>query len=294
MSDSDPIERIFRDDFAIFIISNRRPNRPLTRDSLRRKGFTGRIVCVVDDEDPTIEEYRKTYDEVVVFDKQAASAITDHGDNFQDLRSPIFARNAAWDIAEDLGLTYFCVMDDDYTEFEFRYTDTLDYYAHVVMGNIDAIFIALLRYYIRSGAWSLALAQGGDFLGGSEGEKAGSPRVLRKAMNSFFCSTERRYDFMGCLNDDVNTYVVHGGKGGLFLSVTNASLTQRPTQQNPGGLTEIYLDRGTYVKSFYTVMMAPSCVKIALMKSRHMRLHHRISTWANAVPKIVSEDLRKV
>ena len=67
---------------------------------------------------------------------------------------------------------------------------------------------------------------------------------------------------------------------------------QMPTQQNGGGLTDIYLDLGTYVKSFYSVIYAPSCVKIKMMGVAERRFHHSIK-WNNAVPKIINQKFKK-
>jgi hypothetical protein len=39
-------------------------------------------------------------------------------------------------------------------------------------------------------------------------------------------------------------------------------------------------------------MYAPSCVKVGMIGETHRRLHHSI-TWDDAVPKIVSESLRR-
>lgn len=68
-----------------------------------------------------------------------------------------------------------------------------------------------------------------------------------------------------------------------------AGLTQKTTQKSRGGMTELYLDNGTYVKSFYTVMLAPSCATIKPMGNTRLRLHHSIE-WDYAVPKIVREN----
>ena len=57
-------------------------------------------------------------------------------------------------------------------------------------------------------------------------------------------------------------------------------------------MTDVYLDSGTYVKSFYTVMMAPSCVEIRRLGPVNQRYHHSIS-WDHAVPKILNERYRK-
>lgn len=54
-----------------------------------------------------------------------------------------------------------------------------------------------------------------------------------------------------------------------------------------------YVSRGgTYLKSFYSVMWAPSCVKIGAMGDTHKRIHHSI-TWDKCAPKILSEKWKK-
>lgn len=111
-------------------------------------------------------------------------------------------------------------------------------------------------------------------------------------MNSFFCSTERPFKFMGRINEDVNAYTLLGSTGDLFLTIPNVSLKQTDTQSNDGGLTDIYLDQGTYVKSFYSVMFCPSSVKVGMLNTERSRLHHRVS-WNNAIPVILNEKYKK-
>ena len=111
-------------------------------------------------------------------------------------------------------------------------------------------------------------------------------------MNSFFCSTERPFDFMGRINDDVNAYTSLGAIGNVFFTIPNVSLKQTDTQTNEGGLTDIYLSQGTYVKSFYSVLFSPSSVKVSVLNTENARLHHRVS-WNNAVPKILNEKYKK-
>lgn len=111
-------------------------------------------------------------------------------------------------------------------------------------------------------------------------------------MNSFFCSTHRPFKFFGRINEDVNTYVTLGNRGQLIFTFFNTSVDQIVTQKNAGGMTDIYMDSGTYIKTFYTVMYAPSCVHVSHMPSRHARIHHRID-WEHAVPCLMSEEHRK-
>lgn len=111
-------------------------------------------------------------------------------------------------------------------------------------------------------------------------------------MNSFFCITEKPIGFIGSINEDVNTYVTKGNRGELFFSVMRLILVQGETQSNKGGMTETYIENGTYVKTFPSVMLNPSCVKVGMMGQSGKRIHHKIA-WKNAVPKILSERWRK-
>ena len=79
---------------------------------------------------------------------------------------------------------------------------------------------------------------------------------------------------MGRVNEDVNTYTCLAAKGDLFLTVPNVAINQVQTQKGKGGMSEMYLDSGTYVKSFYSVMYSPSSVSIGEMGHKHRRIHH--------------------
>jgi hypothetical protein len=128
------------------------------------------------------------------------------------------------------------------------------------------------------------MAQGGDFIGGFAGSIWRQPK--RKAMNSFVCLTDRPFQFLGRVNEDVNTYTHLGSRGYLLMTCMWLALQQQQTQKNSGGMTEEYLNSGTYVKSFYSVMYQPSSVRVAVMMSRYPRIHHQVR-WRYTVPKIV-------
>ena len=276
------------DNFAVFILTHGRPDRVYTYKTLRSHGYTGDIYLVIDDEDETENQYRQLYgDQVIIFSKAEIEPTIDFGDNlYQKRKAVLYARNAVFDIAESIGVEYFLVLDDDYHDFRWKFDQNLEY-RDVMAKNLDAIFEAILDYYKSIPALTLALSQSGDFIGGRAGTFGKCVKLKRKAMNAFFCSIKRRFKFFGRINEDVNAYVTLGSRGDLFLTTNHVAVFQKQTQSNPGGLTDIYLDLGTYVKSFYSVMYSPSCVKVAVMGDGHDRLHHRIS-WNNAVPKILS------
>ena len=59
-----------RNDFCVFILSNGRPDNIKTLETLQRSGYTGKWYIVIDDEDPTGNQYKSTYgDKVLVFSK---------------------------------------------------------------------------------------------------------------------------------------------------------------------------------------------------------------------------------
>jgi hypothetical protein len=280
-------------DFAIFILSHGRADRVDTYKSLQKANYTGRIYIVIDNEDKEEEKYRRNFgDKVIVFDKKAIAETFDEGDNFEDRRAVIYARNACFQIAKELNITYFMELDDDYTVFRYVLNSTGEYATNVFVKSINIILDAMIDFYKSIPAKSIAMAQGGDFIGGRDAQILQSDNRKRKCMNTFICSTERPFQFFGRINEDVNTYVEYQRRGNLFLTVIFLAINQRETQNNKGGMTDLYLDSGTYIKSFYTVMYAPSCVTITPMITQYQRLHHRIN-WDAAVPCILSEKYRK-
>jgi hypothetical protein len=277
-------------DFVIFILSHGRANNIFTVKSLRKHGYTGKIIIVIDNEDSSADEYFNKYDDVQMFNKKEIACTFDEADNFEDRRAIIYARNACFQIAKKLGYKYFIQMDDDYTYFEYRIYNSENTKPKNVY-NLDSVLLALLEFYKQTSFASISMAQGGDFIGGKENKMAKRPTIYRKCMNSFICSTDRPFQFVGRINEDVNTYVKKQSLGLLMGTIPMIALGQKTTQKNKGGMTDLYLDSGTYVKSFYTVMINPSSCFIKPMGDKHKRLHHAIQ-WDLSVPKIISQDLK--
>lgn len=283
-----------RDDFCVFILTHGRPDRVLTYNSIRRAGYTGKVYLVIDDEDASADAYRAKYgDSVLQIRKSEIADRIDEGDNFEDRRAIIYARNACWDLARQVGCKYFIQFDDDYSAFFHRF-DEAGEAASITLRSLDAVLSAFLAFFESvPGLLTVAMAQGGDFIGGGAGQDR--PATRRKAMNSFICSVDRPFEFAGRMNEDVNTYTSFGHRGGLFLTVLHAQLVQAQTQQSAGGMTDIYQLNGTYVKSFYSVMYSPSFVQIGVIgdpRSPNFRIHHKIN-WHRGVPVILSEQHRK-
>ena len=283
-----------RDDFCVFILTHGRPDRVHTYDTLMKSGYTGKVYIVIDDEDKTADGYRKRFgDKVLQFCKAEWAEKTDEGDNFQHRKAIVYARNACWDLAKQVGCRYFVQFDDDYTSFFIRHDSQGKYVTGTVRRQMNETLTALMEFREQSGSTAISMSQGGDHIGGG----GGAHRVVRrKCMNSWFCDVEKPIRFFGHMNEDVSAYVTYGHRGELFCTVMQSMLTQLATQVTPGGMSDVYLSAGTYTKSFYTVMAAPSCVQIGMMGdppgSAGSRIHHKIN-WHKAVPKILDEKHRK-
>lgn len=278
------------DDFAVFILTHGRPDRIHTLKTLEKQGYTGDWYLIIDNEDKMADEYYKNYgDKVIMFDKKAISLTFDTADLSDDRRAIVYARNACFQIAKELGIKYFVEFDDDYTSFNLRYPKDGKLVARM-LDNLDDIFEMMLDFLEDTQALTVCFSQGGDHIGGLTGRwKKG---LIRKVMNSFFCRTDRPFQFLGRVNEDVNTYTYLGSKGELMLTTTDLMLVQLQTQSNQGGMTDLYLDSGTYLKSFYTVMYMPSAVEIREMGTANRRLHHHVK-WNNCVPMILNERYKK-
>ena len=127
------------DKFAAFILTHGRPNDIYTYRSLRETGYPGMLYLVIDNEDKTEDEYRRVFgsENVIQFDKAAIGETFDIADTRTDRRAIVYARNASFEIAKQLGLDYFIQLDDDYTSFMFRWADG-DVLKHCMIKKMDS------------------------------------------------------------------------------------------------------------------------------------------------------------
>lgn len=282
------------DGFGVLIISAGRPNNVRTLDTLEEAGCSDPVLIVCDDEDDSLPEYKKRFGDMVrVFDVSEYAKRTDRMACDERRRCAVYARNACWDVARAEGWSDFLVLDDDTLRFRYREAD-IKYTGPVftknikIKDNISGVF-ACIRGFLDGcddRVKGVAMAQGGDYIGGADAfvRRLKSPR--RKCMNSWFLRTDVRFDYMGGMNDDETTGLVYGEIGGVFLTIPYLVLEQPASQAVTGGLSELYINTGTYQKTMYSVMARPDCVVCAPMGRADMRLHHRVN-WKYAVPKIV-------
>lgn len=283
----------FRDNFIAFILTHGRADNVMTYKTARKAGYTGRIVLVLDDEDEQIEQYFAIYgkENCYVFNKQKYIDTCDailKGDP----RCILYARNACFDIAQELGYEYFIELDDDYVRMSFTFTNTGKVKQRSI-NDLNFIWRRMLEYFISCPRMAcIAMAQRGDFVGGAANNMLKQIGSKRKAMNTMICSVSRRFEFKGRYNDDVNTYVRLSQQGYIFLTLVQVAINQEQSQKSAGGMTEVYKADGTYSKSFSSVVVCPSAVKLAMMGWKEKRLHHNVD-WKYVAPKIINAKYKK-
>jgi len=291
-----------RDDFAIFILSHGRPEVK-TLETMLACNYTGKYYIFIDDEDDTADEYKEKYGEhIIQFSKKPMVGTFDLFDNLEQRNTVNFARNMCFRKARELGIKYFAEFDDDYTYFTYRYLDDGENgpgtsLKTLKIKDFDGVCEAMIEFLDTSGARCIAMAQNGEMQGGAEG-RVWNFHARRKSMNTFFFKVtdnpEEDVWFIGRLNDDVNTYTSGGIHGELWYQNARLNVTQEITQKNKSGLTDMYKQLGTYSKSFYTVMLSPSSVKVGVLGYGESggRMHHRIF-WDYTVPMVLNEKWKK-
>ena len=278
--------------YAIFILTHKRPDRQITLRTLEKSGYTGKVYLLCDTDDPTLPQYKEQYGDMVkTFSKKKALKKFDLMTNAPKFNAVVFARNAVYEVARKMGLDYIVVMDDDYSVFNFS-IDRTGFYKRSKVTDMNGVIRAHLRFLKNAKLSTLAFAQGGDFVGGWNGTiTKNNFRPLRKAMNTFFFDVNRPVQFNGAINEDATMGVEVARQGGVVLTDCLLQLEQTNTQEAEGGLTDIYKDDGTYQKSFYTLMAAPSSTKVMYQRAVG-RVHHFINGDC-AYPKIISAEHKK-
>ena len=300
------MEEIIPRKYCIFIISYKRADfcRRNTFRILNSFNHKAPVFIVCSDDDPTLEEYYRIYgkDNVIVFSKMDIQKryridLSDcyHGKSNKWI-STVWVRTAQFEIARQKGFEYFLTLDDDYLLFgtkiiiedngkkklreinnPFRFID-FDVVSEYMFRILDSQkFMSCVSF-----------AQNGDFMGGISHNFIQTYKF--KAMNFIYGTTKKMFRYIGRMNEDVNKYLVDNNIGKLSMMLTDISLKQVNTQKTSGGMTDIYKNFGTYMKSFYSVIHNPSAVKINALggTSETYRIHHIIN-YDRSVPKILNE-----
>ena len=277
-------------DYAVFILSHERVNDIKTDKMLKKQGYSGEWFIVIDDKDNQIDEYKEKYgDKLIIFSKEEVDKWTDTCDMDNDMRVGVYARNFIKKEASSRGYKYHLQLDDDFSQITYRYIKGKKLKVKPCE-NLDRLFDAIAEYLDETEITWISFGLSSYYIGGVN--KNFEQGMIRKTMGSFFCNTEKMPDFLCRMNDDITTNILYTSRGHIMFTLMAMQVETPPTQQMDGGMTDIYQENGTYRKSFYSVMVCPSFVKVSQQGIKDKRVHHE-TNWKACAPMILNQKWRK-
>lgn len=273
-----------RNDFAVIILTSGRPDKQYTYELLKRCGYTGKIIFLVDSLDKTVRELRKRYsdEKIVVFDKKTVEV--DLIDNSGDLATPTYAENYMYELAEKEGLKYFARADDDLKEFRYR-IDLGDRLSTDSVQDLDEVFNILVDFMEEADMALFGPSRAGYYFGGRNGA-AYQQGTDYNVSQLILCSVKHPLKFRGKTYSDLLVNLDSSVSGRPVFRTMYLSVRSPDEGSNEGGVKKSYdKDPTRYNSNFCAVITHPAAVKIK--KRIKGDFGHKIIL-NNIFPKIIS------
>jgi hypothetical protein len=243
----------------IFIPSYHRPRNIKTAKYFAGIGWNVKNIHVVidseaDDREDYLHECKKMGVNLHIFDISEARQRFDFVHRKSQSRRGVgMARNMFYDIAKKLGISFYCVIDDDTISYQFRPFGVYKRMASLDDIRITVEYIKEFMQRQKIGVWGLS--QTGDMF-----ERYTEKLLRKKVMNTTFYDTRFIYrgergvldvdtsQFVGIMNDGLFT-------GSLASGVV---LNQAMSAKQRGGLTDAYNENKLLSKSLIVPFQFPS------------------------------------
>lgn len=272
----------------IFIPSYHRPHNNKTAKYFIGNGYPAEKIHVVcDSEADDIAEYETERDlqgyQLHIFDMDEARARYDYVHRpSKARRSAGQARNMFYDIAEELGITFYIVIDDDTSHFEYR--PFVKYMRKARIEEVVKTFVMIKALMQKHHLGVFGLSQTGEMFGADYDTK-----LLRwKVMNVTFYDTRYIYrGERGVQDNDTSQFVNIYNEGYFTASLRSGIvLSQAPSATQSGGLTDLYQECKLLNKALVTVIQFPSAIVAEKQVMNGNRLHHHINA-RYLIPKVM-------
>lgn len=241
---------------VILIISHKRP-QCRTVKAIKDAGYNGDWFIVADDLDDT--NYEELYpDHVVRFDKMAYAEKVDTADNFGKLTTPVYARNACFDIAKGMGYDCFALLDDDLTGFVYRYQKGSSLLSKNI-DNLDAVFYAYCDFILSAKVACCGFIPSGRLIGGV-GNNIVRERIYYNPTNAYIINTHvDQIPFVGTLWEDSIYCYLNNMTGRIVIAAMPIVMSmESPGSMKDGGNKELYQAGNAYIAESYGNMVIPS------------------------------------
>ena len=284
--------------FAVLINTNGRPDKQITIDTLRKCGYTGKIYLIIDDLDQTAKKYYEKYSDLVIeFKKKEYEKNADTFLNYEMLNTVLYARNASFDIAKELGLEWFIICDDDITNMSYKIILNDKLISHKAI-KLDSFFDACIDFMKNTSMECLSSCEEGLYIGGAN-DNVKNGLVWRMGHFWLFNSNFNRR-FRGAFHEDrifSDDNAMNKCFGLSLLAISTPSFKQNNQEhkhkqhkqhKQEGGMQKQYSDTGMYIPRYFSVIAHPDFNFIEIKKEIVARRRKE-----NADPKILSDTWRK-
>lgn len=274
----------------IFIPSYHRPFNLKTVNYFLKIGYNAKNIHVfIDDITDDIQEYRDVSEtegfNLHIFDMEEARARFDYVHRASaSRRSAGQARNMFYDKAEELGIDFYMVQDDDTQGYQIKRNGK-----YIRMANIEDInktFEGVRSFMMKRHIGLFGVSQTGDFIGGK------NKKLLRnKVMNTTFVLRDYIYRGERGVQDDDTSQFTAIMNNGLFTGSLGDGLVllQTPSATAKGGLTDLYNECKLLNKALVCPIQFPSAIKAEKQAKNGGRLHHRIIS-RYLYPKLIKTE----
>ena len=261
-----------RNDFAFVILCWKRPDKLHTLKLLKKLNYQGAVYFAIDNDDPTKEDYisvaEKNGIKYFTFDKDVN--VSDQMFNNNLKSGAVCTRKVVENVIRDKGYRFFCVLDDDYVNIYDK--DNKQITLSTLNNLINASCDILQRIPFVS---VISLAQGGECVGGKQ-DFYNKSKFKLKAMNWWFCDTQKPIEYKGFMNDDVNAGILLNKFGNFSVQYGGLFIIQ--AMQKTGGMKNVC---AMYQKATFSIMLEPSFVRLGYLmnytgKRPTKRIYHKI------------------
>lgn len=276
--------------FAAFILTHGRPNNQKTYETLKKLGFKHKIYLVLDDQDPTIQQYIDNYgaENVIVFNKTFYIDRTDVGLERPVTKFAVYARNAIEDIANELGYQYFLMLDDDIYQFRLRKDVDGSLKTIHLDGMLDDIIDKCFEYV--ENAYLACLMPGVCNVYRCGVQALEWSNKYRISVNCFLRNGAYKVDWRLNMFEDLITDLDYNRYGQVWLTYVPLQIdVGAGNGKVEGGNTDTYKTFDGFKMAFLSVVSHPDCNDMGFYKDHWKPITHT----ETAINRIVSGRYRK-
>lgn len=277
---------------VVYIKTHCRPDKQLTYQTLRRCGYTGEIVFVVDDEDKTVRQLESNVSndkrvQIKIFCKEEMVQKIDCGTNNPKRNVNLYA----WCACEEIHRVFrrdeiFVMADDDITDFRFRYLEDGKMKSVKITQNMDNILDYLSEFMVKNNVTALS---------------SGIPQMyFNKDLDATTCNCRVPYNFVmrntlfemnwkAEFQEEIITSIESSNRGEYIMAFPMIQHTIMPLGKEAGGMHDAYASDESFKLSQYGHIWHPTAEVPMLYKGKWITSIKR----EKAFPKLISSSCKK-